>query len=916
MLALCLFLTSAANAADPDLAAYWKFDDGSGTTAFDSSGNGNEGVFVGDPKWVAGKFGGALEFNGDDYVNCGNGASLQIRDQITITFWFKVQAFSNSWEAFLAKGDDSYRASRSATTGNATHMGASGTSVGGSNGWFDAAIVITDNQWHHWAGVYDGSQGRIYIDGVLDTTSPGTGQINQSSYNFYIGENAQATGRFLHGLMDEVRLYSRALTDAEILEVMAGAGAEYPFASNPNPADGSLHADTWASMSWRAGDFAVSHDVYFGDNFDDVNNGTGDVFQGNQGSTYFVVGFPGFPFPDGLVNGTTYYWRIDEVNDANAASPWKGPIWSFTIPPKTAYEPIPANGAEFVPLNTQLKWTPGFGAKLHYVVFGEDSSEVSSRATGVPSGPANYSPASLKLAKTYYWRIDEFDGATTHKGEVWSFTTEGAVTGPNPADGAVDVKPSVVLKWVAGAVAASHDVYFGANADAVKNAAKTSPEYKGPKALGEESYDPGKLTLNTTYYWRIDEVNDSPDSPWEGNVWSFTTGEFFVIDDFEDYDAGANQIWYAWHDGLGYGAPGTADYFAGNGTGAAVGDETSASYTDETIFHGGGKSMPVSFDNNKQGYSKYSEVEYKLTDQRDWTEEGVTELSLWFRGYPAATGSFVEGPVGTYTITGSGTDIWGNADEFHYAYKTLTGPGSIVARVQSVSNTNTWAKAGVMIRQSLEPGSVHTMMVVTPAQGISFQRRNFADDVSTDTTTAQIAAPYWVKIERDLAGNFTASSSTNGSAWTVQGSPENIQMGTNVYIGLAVTSHDAAQTCQAVFTNVATTGNVTGQWASQDIGILSNDAEPLYVTVSNKTGNSAVVVYDDPLAATINTWTEWIIPLSAFADQGINLTDVDRIAIGLGTRGNTTIPGGSGKMFFDDIRLYRPAPEPEPEPQP
>jgi hypothetical protein len=148
----------------------------------------------------------------------------------------------------------------------------------------------------------------------------------------------------------------------------------------------------------------------------------------------------------------------------------------------------------------------------------------------------------------------------------------------------------------------------------------------------------------------------------------------------------------------------------------------------------------------------------------------------------------------------------------------------------------------------------------------------------------------------------------------VLGVPEIIPMGSNVYIGLAVTSHDVTLTCQTVFTNVTTTGNVTGQWSHQDIGIASNAAEPLYVAVSNSTGNSAIVVNDDPAAAQIDTWTEWVIPLQAFADQGIVLTNVDRIAIGLGTRGNISIPGGSGKMFIDDIRLYQPAPEPEPEP--
>jgi hypothetical protein len=163
-----------------------------------------------------------------------------------------------------------------------------------------------------------------------------------------------------------------------------------------------------------------------------------------------------------------------------------------------------------------------------------------------------------------------------------------------------------------------------------------------------------------------------------------------------------------------------------------------------------------------------------------------------------------------------------------------------------------------------------------------------------------------VKLERSISGSFTVSHSANGSNWqpVTGATPQNIPMGANVYIGLALTSHDAALTCRTVFSNVTTTGNVTGQWAHQDIGIFSNAAEPLYVAVSNSTGSPAVVAHDDPDASTIDTWTEWIIPLQAFADQGIVLTNVDRMAIGLGTRGNTTIPGGSGKMYIDDIRLY------------
>jgi len=693
--------------------------------------------------------------------------------------------------------------------------------------------------------------------------------------------------------------------------VCAVSSGKIMVAYDPSPPDGSIYTQTWVNLGWSPGDFAASHDVYMGDSFDDVNDGLSDTFRGNYTDAFYLAGISGQAYPDGLAPGTTYYWRIDEVNDAEPNSPWKGPVWSFSIPSKTAYNPDPVDGAEFVSLNAQLNWTAGFGAKLHYIVFGDNYEDVNN-ATGVPHGTTNYNPGPLQLAKTYYWRVDESDGFDTIKGKVWRFTTTGAVSGPNPADGAVDVSATQILTWDSGAVAASHEVYFGEDADAVANATKASPEYKGPKALGEEIFDPGKLLLETTYFWRIDEVNNTnPDSPWKGNVWNFTTGNFFVIDDFEDYDVGNKEIWWEWKDGLGYVAHGNEPAYPGNGTGSMVGDESTASYTEETIVHGGNQSIPFFYDNNKQGYANYSETEKKLSDLRDWTEQDVTELSLWFRGYPESTGSFVEGPIGTYTMTGSGADIWNvngiEADQFHFAYKMLTGTGSIIARVDSVENTNGWAKAGVMIRESLNPDSAHAFACVTPGNGVASQGRPSTGGASFNTNQTGITAPYWVKLERSISGLFTVSHSANGSSWqqVTGATPENIPMGSNIYIGLALTSHDAARTCQAVFSNVTTSGNVTGQWASQDIGILNNDPEPLYVAVSNSAGNPAVVIHDDANAAQTNTWTEWVIPLQTFADQGINLTNVDRIAIGLGTKGNMNVPGGSGKMYIDDIRLYR-----------
>ena len=280
---------------------------------------------------------------------------------------------------------------------------------------------------------------------------------------------------------------------------------------------------------------------------------------------------------------------------------------------------------------------------------------------------------------------------------------------PSPASGATGVPMELVLTWGSGDFADSHDVYFGTDPEAVRNATKASPEYKATKALGDENYDPGGLAWGTTYFWRVDEVSDThPDSPWIGNLWTFTTADFLVVDDFESYtdnDSDGEAIWQHWIDGFGV---------ANNG--AQVG-YLLPPYAEQTIVHSGSQSMPLLYA-NEAGVTN-SEAILTLTAVRDWTEEGVSELSLWFQG-------------------------------------------------------------------------------------------------------------------------------------------------------------DAA-----------------------------NAAEPMYVALSNAAGGPAVVVQDDPSAATIDAWTEWVVPLKTFADRGINLTNVDTIAIGLGSQAGAAA-GGSGTMFIDDIRLYRP----------
>ena len=718
LISFVLMLSIAGNAS-AELVAYWTFDEGSGDIVYDSSGNDNNGTING-AEWDAGKYGNALLFNAqDNYVEVPTSDSLEIDTNVTIAAWINWIDAGDTWLAIMANGqqDGPWENYGLFVNRDGRYLYFTLSLDGGHVTQSAPNNVIEPDEWLHACATWDGSTARIYVNGEMVLEQAQAGQLVPPQLPLRIGHR-NGSAHYYNGIIDEVRIYNHALTEVEILAAMEG-GEGYPYALGPVPKDGALHSDTWVSLSWRSGDFALSHDVYFGENFDDVNDAAEGTFQGNQTSTFFVVGFPGFAYPDGLVPGTTYYWRIDEVNDTEPNSPWKGSVWSFTVPPKTAYNPDPAEGAESVDPNVELSWTGGFGAKLHTVYFGDNFDDVNNAAGGLPQGTTTYIPGTLKLAKTYYWRVDEFDAIATYKGDVWSFTTQGAVGNPDPSNGAVDVEHTPILTWSPGVYAASHQVYFGSDEDAVKNADTGSPEYKGTGELGAESYEPGKLEWNSTYYWRIDEVNNTNlDSPWTGPLWSFTTANFLVVDDFEDYNAGENQIWYAWKDGLGYGTPGTEPYFAGNGTGSAVGDENTPSYTEETIVHGGNQSMPVFYDNS---VLMYSEVEKTLTYPRDWTENGVDTLTIWFRG-------------------------------------------------------------------------------------------------------------------------------------------------------------DSA-----------------------------NVAETLYVALN---GN-AIVSHDNPNAAQIEEWTEWNIDLQAFADQGVNLANVNTIALGLGNKKNP-VAGGSGTMYFDDIRLYPPPPEPAP----
>lgn len=709
-LVLGLTLTNAANAQDPNLLGWWKLDESSGEIAYDSSGNFNDGVFVGAPQWASGYAGGAVWLDGvDDFIEVPHNDSLLPDTEVTVMCWINTPRLSgannSNWQALITKGNSprvySFYTDEEA---GALHfsLGPEGAFLGSNS-----SDPVPLNEWVHVCAMLKNGSHLYYINGEpsapLNNMGDGSVITPGNTATVRIG-NAPENNSFL-GKMDDVRVYNGALSQEKIKLIMVSGLS--PKATRPNPDVGALEVPRDTLLSWKEGQFAVTRNVYFGTDFNDVNEASESD-------------------PRGVL-------VAEELNDIT-------------------YDPL--------------------GADL--------------------------------------------------------------------------------------------------------------------------------LEYNTIYYWRVDEINDlDPNSPWKGAVWNFTTVNFIVVDDFEDYnDYEPHRIFDTWEDG-----------FDTTTNGATVGYpepdfDNDEHFVETKIIHGGKQSMPYSYDNG----NKFSEAVIRLSgSDSNWTRDDIVSLSLWFKGYPKYVGGFVEDPAGTYTVKAVGADIYGNADEFHFAYREVASSDcSIVAKVESLDNTDPFAKAGIMIRNSLEPDSANITLLITPENGLRYQRRPTADNATEREFDPNVAAPYWLKMERTSGGLVRAFYSVDGGddddAWTRFGL-KTISMQFPIYIGLAVTSHNTFAVCQATFSDVNfPDSNVSPQWNHQDIGIISNAPELMYVVLNN----SAVVYHEDPNASLIRDWTQWTIPLQEFADRGVNLTNVNSFGIGFGDRNNPQL-GGDGTMYFDDIWLYRPA---------
>ncbi|NLH43377.1 MAG: hypothetical protein GX448_16175 [Planctomycetes bacterium] len=960
VLAAIAMAGSTTHAGDPTLIGWWKLNDGAGTTAADFSGNGHNGTIVnpngglgaGGSVWVNDpERGMVISFNGTDGTGaCVNPAltipAMTLQNDFTWIFWAKQPAAQ-------ATNNDTMLGNRYGGTASPLQFikftptrfecyNDDGSYINGIN-----YNSIPSDVWIHHALVKDGASLTYYRNGVPTLTNTMTKTVAPNP--FYMGADGYSgVVEAWQGYLSDVRLYERALTQGEVLKVMAGKGPGAELAGDPVPAEDAKDVPQDVVLSWTPGEFAATHDVYLGTSLDDVTDASRAdtkgvlVSQGQAAASY-----------DGetlLEFGTVYHWRVDEVNAAPDNAIFKGDVWSFTVEPfsypiknvtatassQSRADTGPQNTVNGSGLNASDQhsiqlvemWMSG-NTKPHwiqyqfdkaykldqmwvwnanqvveaFVGFGAKDVTIEYSADGATwetlAGPHEFARGTGDASYTANTKVD-FGGVTAQFVKLTINSNWGGVTPqvslsevrfhyvpvqarqPQPADAATGVLLTSSLNWRPGREATSHKVFFGTDPDAV--AAGTAAS----STVTDHVFTPAALTFGAKYFWKVDEIGG--DGPYAGPVWSFTAQEFSPLEDFEGYtDDEGSRLYEAWLDGIADAAYG----------GSTVGYMT-APFAERTIVHGGRQSMPLAYDNTKTPF--FSEAVKEFDTPQNCTGSGASELCVWTRGYPALATTAVTETGGKMTLTGTGADIWNNSDEFTYAYKTLSGDGSMVARVTSIGpGSNTWAKGGVMIRDSINGGSTHAMMIMTAntdgaaGNGASFQYRSATNGASANADSSTvIKAPYWVRIER-AGSTLSGYTSADGKTWSLMGQTV-IEMADPVLIGICATSHAAGEERTFQFESIAATGNVSGTWQGAIINAAQyNDAAPMYLTVTDSAGKSATATSDT--AANVANWTRWTIPMSSL--NGVNFSRVKKLTIGVGAKNATT--GGSGMVFIDDI---------------
>ena len=879
----------------------------------DSSGSGNDAVPGGNPTFVAGQIGtNAINLDGDDYIAIDGVVDDITSTDITLNVW--INSTQTDQGDVIAAND-----------------GASGHPLefyidGGRPGRYDGsdidypnAPVVADGQWHMMTLVREGNEGRIYVDGVLAVTYS-SGFSLASVTRWSIGQEWDGTtaSNFYTGLVDDVRFYDGALSSDHVLGLFNGIEPSFLTASSPDPADGALSAGTWASLAWTAGDTAASHDVYMSNDFDSVNDGAADAFQGNQALPFFTVGFPGFAYPEGLVPGVTYYWRIDEV-EADGTTKHRGPIWSFAIPSKTAYDPSPRNGGKNVNLDVTLSWTPGFGGKLHTVYFGDDLDTVSNAVGGIPQGSATFTPGNLEKDKVYYWRVDEFNPPETTKGNIWSFRTlpEIVITNPDMIGWWKfdNVSNNTVLDWSGY----GNDAKLGGNPQVVEGA-----------------FDLG-LDLRGADYVILDAVADDLTSrDFTVSAWIRTTqgGEGNVIASNNSASAhifqfgikGGGNVWV--DDGPETQSPPAVNddqwhmiTFAKSGSsgvvytdGIEVGRiQTTIDVTTETRW-----SIGQEWDGSSPSDFYVGMVDDVRFFNKALTQSEVAEL---MRGDPLVAWNPTPGNNREIDIEQAAQPFSWTAGEAASQHDVYFGTDKNAVDLADTSTTDIYRgrQAGTSYSptEALEWGTgpyywrVDEINADGSVSAGSIWSFSVADYLSVDDFESynDIDPP-------DPESNRIFEGWLDGFGTTTNGALVGNDLPPYAERRIAYV-HSGSQAMPFFYSNIGKSSeaasSLTGtsrDWTREGVAQLSlwfrgestNTVERMYVALNGK-----AVYHDNPNAVQVGAYEEWVIPLQQLADLGVPLNNVTSIAIGFGTPGSAGT-GGMGTVYIDDIRLYRTAP--------
>lgn len=417
------------------LLGYWPFDG----DAADASGNGHDGIVEGEPTYDEGRVGQALLLDGvDDRVLVGTWDPSEETGQVTVALWVYWDGTHTQNNIFVTK------------RGTWDEAGLAWQFVGKNDGSALFRNIPTTlrggagpgGEWVHWAATFDGQEAAIYKNAEIVAGPTAFAFTGGASSMISIGARSDDHSENFKGLLDEVRIYNRALTVDEIRELDPPRLQAY----GPNPPDGDVTVVT-PLLQWTAGDTAVLHDVYFGT---DPNLGPEDLVQSRLPmALYFHV--------PGLTPGATYYWRVDEI-EADMATVHTGNVWSFVARPDTAYLPNPADGTHEVSPdpNLTLTWWPGREVIEHHLYFGDRLDDVNDGAADTDRGTLTETTfvlaGPLLPLTTYYWRVDEIGVVDTTQGPVWSFTTFLAVDDVESYTAEIDVLDAwpIFQVWIDG----------------------------------------------------------------------------------------------------------------------------------------------------------------------------------------------------------------------------------------------------------------------------------------------------------------------------------------------------------------------------------------------------------------------------------------------------------------------------------